>query len=213
MADRPARARHRQRRIRRRTEPGRARRRAGHRRNRVFRTLVHCGSIRKNPRRGGDRARGTRRQVRQGADRIDAAQLAFSAGSQDRCVRGNPQPVHGMSARAGARGGGAAPKGSGALTMDLNLSRVMPVEWEKHDATWIAWPHHEPDWPGKLAPIPWVYAEIVRALSDHDHVEILCQDESVAENARLLLGAHGVKPESGKYRIHLVPTDRVWLRD
>ena len=118
-----------------------------------------------------------------------------------------------MSARADSRGEGAAPEGSGALTMDLRLSRVMPAEWEKHDATWIAWPHHEPDWPGKLAPIPWVYAEIVRALSDHDRVEILCQDESVAENARLLLGAHGVQPEGVKYRIHLVPTDRVWLRD
>ena len=46
----------------------------------------------------------------------------------------------------------------------------MPAEWERHEATWIAWPHHEPDWPGKLAPIPWVYAEIVRALSDFDRV-------------------------------------------
>ena len=42
----------------------------------------------------------------------------------------------------------------------------MPAEWERHDATWIAWPHHEPDWPGKLGAIPWVYAEIVRALRE-----------------------------------------------
>ena len=59
----------------------------------------------------------------------------------------------------------AAPLGSGALTMELSLARRMPAEWEKHEATWIAWPHHEPDWPGKLAPIPWVYAEIVRSLT------------------------------------------------
>jgi len=55
--------------------------------------------------------------------------------------------------------------------MERSLGRRMPAEWEKHDATWIAWPHHEPDWPGKLAPIPWVYAEIVRALSDYEKVE------------------------------------------
>ncbi|MDQ3673565.1 MAG: agmatine deiminase family protein [Gemmatimonadota bacterium] len=97
--------------------------------------------------------------------------------------------------------------------MDLSLARTMPAEWEKHDATWIAWPHHEPDWPGKLAPIPWVYAEIVRALSEHDRVEILCHDESVAANARLLLDAHGVQAQGEKYRIHIVSTDRVWLRD
>jgi agmatine deiminase len=105
----------------------------------------------------------------------------------------------------------AAPKGSGALTMELSLARRMPAEWEKHKATWIAWPHHEPDWPGKLAPIPWVYGEIVRALSDSERVEILCHDETVAENARMVLGAHGVNDKS--YRLHPVSSDRVWLRD
>jgi len=107
----------------------------------------------------------------------------------------------------------AAPLGSGALTMELSLARRMPAEWEKHDATWIAWPHHEPDWPGKLAPIPWVYAEIVRALSQFERVEILCHNQAVADNARLLLEAHGVKDRSDYYRIHLAPNDRVWLRD
>jgi agmatine deiminase len=119
-----------------------------------------------------------------------------------------------MTKRAGPtskRKASAAPKGSGALTMDLSLGRRMPAEWEKHKATWIAWPHHEPDWPGKLAPIPWVYAEIVRALTESERVEILCHDETVAENARTLLGAHGVKEES--YRLHPVSSDRVWLRD
>ena len=29
----------------------------------------------------------------------------------------------------------------------------MPAEWEKHEATWIAWPHNPTDWPGKLEPI------------------------------------------------------------
>lgn len=105
----------------------------------------------------------------------------------------------------------ARAKSGGALTMNLSLARRMPAEWEKHEATWIAWPHHEPDWPGKLAPIPWVYAEIVRALSDYDRVEILCHDESVAENARTLLAAHGVRP--ARYGVHLVGSDRVWLRD
>ena len=34
----------------------------------------------------------------------------------------------------------------------------MPAEWEPHEATWIAWPHNRSDWPGRFAPIPWVYA-------------------------------------------------------
>jgi agmatine deiminase len=87
----------------------------------------------------------------------------------------------------------------------------MPAEWEPHAATWIAWPHHEPDWPGKFETIPWVYAEIVRALASRERVEILCQDAEAIERVRELLEAHGVA-ENG-YRLHEVPTDRVWLRD
>ncbi len=87
----------------------------------------------------------------------------------------------------------------------------MPAEWSRHSATWISWPHHEPDWPGKLEPIPWVYAEIVRVLHRHERVEILCHDESVRESARAKLEAHGCNPEG--YRLHVVSTDRVWLRD
>ena len=89
--------------------------------------------------------------------------------------------------------------------------RRMPAEWEEHEATWIAWPHHEPDWPGKLAPIPWVYAEIVRALHSHERVEILCHDEEVRASAQKHLSAHGVG--AAGYRLHLLRTDRVWLRD
>jgi agmatine deiminase len=87
----------------------------------------------------------------------------------------------------------------------------MPAEWEPHRATWIAWPHHEPDWPGKLAPIPWVYAEIARVIAGHEEVEILCQDDEVLESARAALDAHAVLLD--RVRLHVVPTDRVWLRD
>jgi agmatine deiminase len=86
-----------------------------------------------------------------------------------------------------------------------------PAEWEQHDATWIAWPHHEPDWPGKFGAIPWVYAEIVRALGTGERVEILCNGETDRENARQALTSHGL--DGAGYRLHLCLTDRVWLRD
>ncbi|HET8656977.1 MAG TPA: agmatine deiminase family protein [Longimicrobiaceae bacterium] len=89
--------------------------------------------------------------------------------------------------------------------------RRWPAEWEPHAATWVAWPHHEPDWPGKFGPIPWVYAEIVRALSRHEPVRILCDGEETRERATRILRSHAVPLE--RCRFHLVPTDRVWLRD
>jgi agmatine deiminase len=87
----------------------------------------------------------------------------------------------------------------------------MPAEWEPHRATWIAWPHHEPDWPGKFAPIPWVYAEIARVLAGHEAVNILCQSDDVRASAHAALEAHDVRREH--VHLHVVPTDRVWLRD
>jgi len=87
----------------------------------------------------------------------------------------------------------------------------MPAEWEPHRATWIAWPHHEPDWPGKLGAIPWVYAEIARALAEHETVEILCHSDEVRSSAHETLASHQVNPD--RVRTHVVPTDRVWLRD
>jgi agmatine deiminase len=87
----------------------------------------------------------------------------------------------------------------------------MPAEWEPHDATWISWPHHEPDWPGKLEAVRWVYAEIVRVLADHERVEILCHDEAVRDAAATMLRAHHVAMQ--RVNLLLVPTDRVWLRD
>ena len=94
----------------------------------------------------------------------------------------------------------------------MNTTRYhWPAEWAPHDATWIAWPHHEPDWPGKLAPVAWVYADIVRVLHVHERVDILCRDERGEADARACLNAHGVNP--GGYRLHRQRTNRSWLRD
>jgi agmatine deiminase len=87
----------------------------------------------------------------------------------------------------------------------------MPAEWERHDATWISWPHHEPDWPGKIDAVKWVYAEIVRVLANHERVEILCQSEAVRDSAAVMLRAHDVVMQ--RVNLLVVPTDRVWLRD
>ena len=46
-------------------------------------------------------------------------------------------------------------------------------------------------------------------LHRHERVEILCHDREVMGRARVALDAHGVRHD----RLHVVPTDRVWLRD
>ena len=87
----------------------------------------------------------------------------------------------------------------------------MPAEWEPHEATWIAWPHNRDDWPGRFAPIPWVYAEIVRKLAAVECVRILIRDEAAAEAASRILRKAGANLAAVEF-FH-APTDRGWTRD
>ena len=87
----------------------------------------------------------------------------------------------------------------------------MPAEWEPHEATWIAWPHNREDWPGRFAPIPWVYAEIVRKLARVERVRILVQNPTAEAAARQILRKAGANLEAVEF-FH-APTDRVWTRD
>jgi agmatine deiminase len=87
----------------------------------------------------------------------------------------------------------------------------MPAEWEPHEGTWIAWPHERTDWPGKFAPIPWVYCEIVRHLARVERVHILVNDEPAQRRAtRMLKQAHA---ELAAVDFFICPTDRSWTRD
>lgn len=90
------------------------------------------------------------------------------------------------------------------------MTRRIPAEWEPHKATWIAWPHHEPDWPGKLPAIDWVYKEIVRVLAQSEPVEIICHDEAVKARAENCLTLSHL---SDGYNFHICANDRSWLRD
>jgi agmatine deiminase len=91
------------------------------------------------------------------------------------------------------------------------LGYRMPAEWDRHEATWLAWPHNPDDWPGKFQAIPWVYAEIVRLLSAHERVHILVNEVKAEERARSILDRAGVALDQVSF--HEWPTNRVWTRD
>jgi agmatine deiminase len=92
-----------------------------------------------------------------------------------------------------------------------SLGYRMPAEWEPHEATWIAWPHNRSDWPGRFAPIPWVYSEIVRKLSQVERVRILVQNRALQEYATRVLRKVGAQLEAVEF--FECPTNRVWTRD
>jgi len=87
----------------------------------------------------------------------------------------------------------------------------MPAEWEPHEATWIGWPHNLTDWPGKFAPIPWVYGEIVRQIVPGEIVRILVNSKAHEDRARRILKRIGV--DMARVEFFRFPTDRGWTRD
>ena len=87
----------------------------------------------------------------------------------------------------------------------------MPAEWEPHEATWLAWPHERTDWPGKFAPIPWIYGDIVRRLAAFERVRILVEDAALEKTVRRVLAKCSVNMQGVEFFRH--PTNRSWTRD
>jgi agmatine deiminase len=93
------------------------------------------------------------------------------------------------------------------LTKDYH----MPAEWAPHEGTFLGWPHELTDWPGKFAPIPWAFAEIVRHLARVERVYLLVEDRGAESRVKLILKKSHVNLDN----VHFirVPTDRGWMRD
>jgi len=87
----------------------------------------------------------------------------------------------------------------------------LPAEWEPHEATWLAWPHHQTDWPGKLSAIHWVYVELVRKIVSGECIRILVNDREHERRARRYLSRGGIQP--GRVEFFRIPTNRAWIRD
>ena len=87
----------------------------------------------------------------------------------------------------------------------------MLAEWEPHEATWLAWPHEKTDWPGKFAPIPWVYGEIVRRLARVERVRILVENRDAGQKVRRVLQKCGADLNAVEF--FYARTNRGWTRD
>src|SRR5215813_499563 len=91
------------------------------------------------------------------------------------------------------------------------LGFSMPAEWEKHEATWLGWPHNETDWPGKIDTIRWVYGEIVRKIAAGEIVRILINNKADEKLARSYLSQARANLRNVEFVNH--PTNRGWTRD
>ncbi len=91
------------------------------------------------------------------------------------------------------------------------LGFSMPAEWQRHEATWLIWPHNQVDWPDKVDTVRWVYGEIVRKLCPGELVRILVNSRADQQLAHRFLTRAGA--DLGRVEFILHATNRGWTRD
>jgi len=86
-----------------------------------------------------------------------------------------------------------------------------PAEWEKHEATWLTWPHKEASWPGKLDTIYAPYCEFIKVVATGEKVRINVNDEAAKAFAISKLREAGADLEQIEFYFN--PSNDAWCRD
>lgn len=92
-----------------------------------------------------------------------------------------------------------------------SLGFHFPAEFERHDSTWLSWPHKEASWPGKIESIYPAYSCFVKMVSAYEKVNINVADEAMKSKAAAHLSFAGVK--MANIQFHFNPTNDAWCRD
>lgn len=86
----------------------------------------------------------------------------------------------------------------------------MPSEWARHEATWLAWPHSEAEWPGKVGVVEWAFGEMIRRIAPGETVR-LCAAPALFRRARAVL--EKARVDLRRVEFLPFPTNRGWMRD
>jgi agmatine deiminase len=84
----------------------------------------------------------------------------------------------------------------------------MPAEWERHDATWLAWPKDPLTFPPEiLGAVEKAYVRMIRALAKGERVDVLVDDSSSEKRVSRMVGS------ARNVVYHRIKTADVWMRD
>ena len=97
------------------------------------------------------------------------------------------------------------------MTFEQTPLYFMPAEWEPQESIWLSWAHKQDSWPGKFAPIPYTYVEIVEKIAQYQKVNINVLDDNHKAFVSGLLEDAGV--QMNNIRLHIHPTNDAWCRD
>src|SRR5688572_9024514 len=85
----------------------------------------------------------------------------------------------------------------------------MPAEWRTHAATWLTWPKDPETWPERVSQVEEIYLEMMAALTPHETVNLLVDDEATEHAVRQRCAF----ASAGNIRFHHIHTVDSWIRD
>jgi agmatine deiminase len=97
------------------------------------------------------------------------------------------------------------------MTTPLEEGYSFPAEWEKHEATWLSYPHNEASFPGKMESVYPSYFEFVKTIGKDETVHLNLADEATIDKVTRQLDQFDVDPAN--VRLHIHPTNDAWCRD
>ncbi|MFA5841023.1 MAG: agmatine deiminase family protein [Candidatus Paceibacterota bacterium] len=88
---------------------------------------------------------------------------------------------------------------------------IMPAEWEKHSATWLAWPYDETTFPKRVAIVEEKYCEIIKVLTETEKIELLVLDEKTKNRVKDIFS--NLRIDLSQVNFHVSNYADVWIRD
>ena len=65
----------------------------------------------------------------------------------------------------------------------------MPAEWHTHHSTWLTWPKDPETWPDRVSQVEEIYLQMIAALTPHEIVNLLVDDEETEAAIRERISA------------------------
>lgn len=92
-----------------------------------------------------------------------------------------------------------------------SLGFQFPAEFDRHEATWLSWPHKEASWPGAIQRIFSPYAQFIREIARFERVCINVSNEAMRDAALTYIRAAGA--DTDRVTFYFIPTNDAWCRD
>ncbi len=91
------------------------------------------------------------------------------------------------------------------------LGYIMPAEWEKHDAVWLAWPYDPTTFPDRVERVEATYVHIVKEIHESEQVNLFVTDKQMKHKAIKLFKEANIN--LSKINFYIFDYADVWFRD